>query len=788
MVGGSLGGPVGHYAFCTPQFTHAMANTPDTNPPPLAHSGGHLLATHLHKVAELAQTFARVFGPAGAEWAYLAGLWHDLGKYRPGFQRYLALSNSEDAHIEGRVAGREKTHSIAGALWALQSFKASHGKGGELAARTLGYLIASHHAGLYDWEGGLKVRLADPDSHTELVEACNAAPPADVLDAGGFAPSLTGLPGAINGYALWVRLMFSCLVDADFLDTEAHFDGTKPQTRQGFPSLVAMLDAFDAFMAVKAAEAKPSAVNTLRADILRQCREKAALPPGFFSLTVPTGGGKTLSSLAFALRHAQQAAPGVVRRIVYAIPYTSIIEQTADQFRKALAALGDEVLIEHHSQAESDDKQETARSRLACENWDAPLIVTTNVQLFESMFAAKTSRCRKLHRLVNSVIVLDEAQQLPPEFLQPILDTLKLLVAHYGVTVVFCTATQPALTKTEYFDKSKGLDGIADVREIIDDPDALYRQLDRVQVELPADWNSQTPWPDLAERIAQEDCVLAIVGTRKAARTLHSLLPEGALHLSALMCGAHRSDEIEKIKQRLEARRNGTDTRPLRVVATNLVEAGVDLDFPVVYRALAGLDSIAQAAGRCNREGRLEGKGRVVVFIPPEKPPKGLPAQGTAVCTSLLHDRPENPLERGLFEQYFKRLYYDCDLDAKGIRKLLTADRELAVNFRTAAELFQLIDDRDSALVVVRYEPRRADIETLLATLVSKGPERWLMRKLQRLTVSIPQRDASRMLAQGSLAVTSVPGLYMQADAAGLYHPALGLQTEDVPYNPNMVY
>jgi CRISPR-associated endonuclease/helicase Cas3 len=308
-----------------------------------------------------------------------------------------------------------------------------------------------------------------------------------------------------------------------------------------------------------------------------------------------------------------------------------------------------------------------------------------------------------------------------------------------------------------------------------------------VRVELPADWNAPTPWADLAERIAQEDCVLTIVGTRKAARELHRLLPEGTLHLSALMCGAHRSDEIKRIKQRLAANHDGTDIRPLRVVATNLVEAGVDLDFPVVYRALAGLDSIAQAAGRCNREGRLAEKGRVVVFIPPEKPPKGLPTQGAAVCKSLLTDRPANPLDRLMFERYFTRLYYDCDLDAKGIRKLLTADRELAVNFRTAAELFQLIDDRDSALVIVRYEPRRADIETLLTTLASKGPARWLMRKLQRLTVNIPQRDANRMLAQGSLALSIVPGLYVQTDTVGLYHPALGLQADDVPYNPNMV-
>lgn len=753
---------------------------------PLAHSGGHLLADHLRSVAELAWQFAQTFErtEAAKSWAYRAGLWHDLGKYRPGFQRYLAKSNDENAHIEGRISGREKTHSIAGALWALQTLEQSHGANGKLAARVLAYLIASHHAGLYDWHGGLKERLAESDSQAELREALEAKPPQDILGIRGFEPTLADIPGGAQGFALWVRLMFSCLVDADFLDTEAHFDGGKSARRQGFPGIGAMLEAFDAFMAVKAAEAAATPVNALRAGILQQCRDKAELAPGFFSLTVPTGGGKTLSSLAFALRHAGRNGK---RRIVYAIPYTSIIEQTADQFRQAFAALGEGVLVEHHSQAESDAAKETARSRLACENWDAPLVVTTNVQLFESMFAAKTSRCRKLHRLVNSVIVLDEAQQLPPEFLQPILDALKLLVQHYGVTVVFCTATQPALTKTEYFDKSKGLDGIDGVREIIDDPDALYRQLDRVSVELPADWNTPTPWAEIANRIAQEDCVLAIVNSRKAARELHRLLPAGTLHLSALMCGAHRSEVIGQIKHRLDAKRKGLDDAPLRVVATNLVEAGVDLDFPVVYRALAGLDSIAQAAGRCNREGRLPDKGRVVVFVPPESPPKGLLSKGATACRSLLDDRPENPLDRQLFERYFKHLYYECDLDAKGIRKLLAVDRDLAVSFRTAAEQFQLIDDRESALVVVWYEARRDDIDSWLATLASQGPERWLMRKLQRFTVSIHQRVADKMLSQGSLIPSPVPGLYVQVDAAGLYDSILGLQTDDVPYNPGLV-
>ena len=523
-------------------------------------------------------------------------------------------------------------------------------------------------------------------------------------------------------------------------------------------------------------------VNTLRAGILRQCRAKAALPAGFFSLTVPTGGGKTLSSLAFALEHA--LAHGK-RRIVYAIPYTSIIEQTADVFRKVFETLGDEVLIEHHSQADAAEKDETARSRLACENWDAPLVVTTNVQLFESLFAAKTSRCRKLHNLAGGVIVLDEAQQLPPDFLQPILDVLDLLVKHYGVTVVLCTATQPALNSTHYFDASKNLRGLENVREIIDDPDALFTVLKRVHVELPPDWTTPTPWADLAAQLGAEDCVLAIVNTRKAARELQRLMPEGTLHLSALMCGAHRKDVIAQIKERLQAKRAGRDPRPLRVVSTQLVEAGVDIDFPVVYRALAGLDSIAQAAGRCNREGRLEGKGRVVVFVPPEKPPLGHLRKGADACMTTLHGQAHDPLARGLFARYFTEFYHSVDLDSRGIVNLLKVEpRALAVQFRSAANAFRLIDDEDKATVVVRYALQQDEIEKLLGILAAEGPQRWLMRKLQRYTVSIPKREADRMLTQGS-ATLPMPGLYVMVNADNLYSNILGLVGDDNFYNPS---
>ena len=742
---------------------------------PLAHSGGHLLVEHLQKVAALAAEFSQPFDAAepALRWAYLAGLWHDLGKYRPGFQRYVRLADNPDAHIERTVGGREKTHSAAGALWAMQQLN----KAGQPMGHILAYLIAGHHAGLDDWACELEWRLQSEDAKCELKEALAANPPPSLLAHGDLVAKI---PGGLGGFALWVRLLFSCLVDADFLDTEAHFDAGKPARRVGFPTLAQMRQTLDVHMAAMPVVSTP--VNRLRADVLRQCRAKAVLPAGFFSLTVPTGGGKTLSSLAFALEHAQAQGQ---RRIIYAIPYTSIIEQTADVFRTVFKALGDEVLIEHHSQADAAAQDETARSRLACENWDAPLVVTTNVQLFESLFAAKTSRCRKLHNLVGSIIVLDEAQQLPPEFLQPILDVLNLLVLHYGVTVVLCTATQPALNSTTYFDASKNLRGLTHVREIIDHPDALFDALKRVDVQLPPDWTTPTAWADLAAQLSAEDCVLAIVNTRKAARALQRLMPEGTLHLSALMCGAHRKDAITQIKQRLKAKRDGHDQRPLRVVSTQLVEAGVDIDFPVVYRALAGLDSIAQAAGRCNREGRLDGKGRVVVFVPPEPPPLGHLRKGADACIATLHGQAHDPLARGLFDRYFKAFYHSVDLDQHGIVAHLKVDpRTLAVRFRTAAEAFRLIDDKESATVVVRYAPQHDEIEKWLGILAAQGPQRWLMRKLQRYTVSIQKRVADKMLAQGSLTLP-MPGLYVQVDAENLYDPVLGLKPEDDVYNPS---
>jgi len=726
----------------------------------------HDLAEHLRAVARIASDYAGSFG--SADWAYQAGIWHDLGKYRHRFQSYIRHASGFDAEAHTKGEAGKAPHSTAGAVLACDRFG--------IAGRVLAYLIAGHHAGLHDWFGSLDVRLASEDSRTELAESLAEQPPTDILDTPAFAPSLQGVPGGKDGFALWVRMLFSCLVDADFLDTERYMDPVRAENRCNWPSLPTLLDVFNHYMAAKLREAAPSHVNQVRAEVLRQCREKAKEKPGLFSLTVPTGGGKTLSSLAFALEHAKAHQK---RRIIYVIPYTSIIEQTADIFR---TILGDAV-IEHHSNADSEPAREDHKSRLACENWDAPVVVTTNVQFFESLFAARTSRCRKLHNIIDSVVVLDEAQLLPPEFLQPILDALNLLARHYGVTFVLSTATQPALASRSYFDASKGFRGLDNVTEIVDDPNALHAALKRVQIRLPQDWQRPVPWEELVTELAAKDSVLAIVNRRQDARDLWERMPAGTLHLSALMCGEHRSHAIKTIKARLK------DGIPTRVISTQLVEAGVDLDFPCVYRALAGLDSIAQAAGRCNREGRLAEQsrlGEVVVFIPPHPSPTGLLRKGEDACRSVLGAHQGSPLERACLDRYFEKLYYACDLDSHDINGLLAVDgNTLGVMFRSAADHFRLIANDDSVPVITLYRGPGGNDETvdaLLATLRKQGPERWLMRKLQRFTVSVHQQQAANLIRRGDIEEL-IPGLFLQV-SDWLYDSSIGLLPEGMPVNP----
>lgn len=714
----------------------------------------HDLADHLAGVAALSACHSRKFG--AEEWGHLAGLWHDLGKYRPAFQDYIRKKSGfekANAHIEG--AGRVD-HSTAGAVHAVDEL-------GEGAGRLLAYLIAGHHAGLPDWNGdnaSLFQRLEAARGAGFLKEVTNQHPPKVILH--GKRPE-SRPKGCATDLHLWLRMLFSSLVDADFLDTENYMNSDKAHMRAAYPSIDNLLARFNAYMEQLAVNAMPTAVNRIRADVLNQCIERAGdeRGNGLYSLTVPTGGGKTLSSLAFALHHAKQYKK---KRVIYAIPYLSIIEQTADVLR---GIFGSDV-VEHHSNLDPD--MESARSRLASENWDAPLIVTTNVQLFESLFAARTSRCRKLHNLVDSVVILDEAQLLPPEFMEPCLASIRTLSKHYGMTFILCTATQPAFQPRDI--NGNAFAGLPGVRELmsggpyVKNPNDLYQGLDRVKVRWP-DTSVTTSWDELAKRITCYAQILAIVNRKTHARELAKRLPD-ALYLSTDLCGAHRAERIEEIRIRLAANRErakaGMPTCPLHVVSTQIIEAGVDVDFPVVFRALAGLDSIAQAAGRCNREGRLmrdgdEVKGEVHVFVPPEPAPSGLLLKGENATKELLCLDPNPTLTPKLFEHYFRLWFASINsMDKEGILNLLTPGSGMEINFRTAAEKFRLIPD-DGAPVIVRW----GEAEKWLAKLKADGPDRWLMRKLQRYSVNVHRNCLDRLIAQHEVE-EALPGLYTQTN------------------------
>ncbi len=548
-------------------------------------------------------------------------------------------------------------------------------------------------------------------------------------------------------------MLFSCLVDADFLDTEKFMEQGKTEHRGRYPRLEDLVSSFFQAMDKLEQDAAKTPVNVTRAEIRRACEQKAEMPKGLFSLTVPTGGGKTLSAMAFALRHARKHAQ---QRIIYVIPYTSIIEQTG---RVLAGIFGRENVVEHHSNLSPE--KETLRSQLATENWDAPIIVTTNVQFFESLYAARPSRCRKLHNIVNSVVILDEAQLLPPELLTPCVDAMNDLVRSYGVTLVLATATQPAL---------RNLDRPA---EIIPSELKLYERLRRIDFNFPASLNEPTDWASLAQRLQQYDQVLCIVNTRRDCHNLFQLMPTGTIHLSALMCGAHRSAVIRLIRLRLRKR------QPIRVISTQLVEAGVDIDFPVVYRALAGLDSIAQAAGRCNREGKLNDTGRlgeVHVFVPPKPSPPGLLLKGENTTRDLRSLPNFDPHDPDTFARYFEKFYPKVNDTGSQFHDLLVknVNPDLCFQFRTAAKEFRLID-QDQQPVIVRYKEKK--IDKWLTQLRFAGPKRQIMRALQRFTVNLPTRMVTAMLADGRLEEVEphkAPGIVAQA-CLNLYDPQIGL-------------
>ncbi len=699
------------------------------------------LEEHLQNVAKLAAEFARTFG--GDQWAGLAGLWHDLGKYSEMFQQKLYAENGIEAHLETKP--EKVVHSEAGGH--LGSSKGWNG-----ADRVLSWLIMGHHAGLTDYssdEIGAKALEPKMQRKEQSEQIFSNIPNCIVEQEMPRQPIPLGADPAF-----FIRMLFSCLVDADYLDTEAFMNKSKSGLRnREHPDLRILLSAFDSHMDTICNNAEQTKVNQIRAEILEQCRIAADKKPNVFSLSVPTGGGKTLSSMAFALRHAVTYDK---RRIIYVIPYTSIIEQTADVFRKIPGF--ENAVVEHHCNVvETSESKESLRNRLVAENWDAPIIVTTAVQFFESLFACRTSRCRKLHNIVDSVVIFDEAQCLPPKYLRPVVFAIRELHRHYGVTPLLCTATQPVLTRTEQFD-FKFREGFEqEPVPLFDKPDDLVKRLQRINVELYGGSLQPVGYEKIAESIVEEGrSVLCIVNRKEDAHFLSQLLPKNqAIHLSTNMCAEHRSQTLEHIKNRLR-----TDKEPFWVISTSLVEAGVDIDFPIVYRALAGLDSIAQAAGRCNREGKLSGLGKVVVFVPKEQPDyarqpafiAGELLSGKDLATLLL---PAN------YEAYFRRRFWllgEQALDEKDILKL-SSGRGMNYYFRTAASRFKFIEDEWQQEVIAPYGKAFELIDRISR---ENWNEKILLRKLQRYSVSIPGRLFEPLSRRDYIREsTQYPGLFI---------------------------
>ena len=578
-------------------------------------------------------------------------------------------------------------------------------------------------------------------------------------------------------------MLYSCLVDADFLDTEAFYAKLEQRetVRGGHPDLETLRPVFFDFInafrrrATQAPQAteeqqRNAALNRLRGEILDYAVAQAQQDTGLFSLTVPTGGGKTFTSMAFALEHAK--AHGL-RRVIYVIPFTSIIEQNAAEFRKAFGALGEAAVLEHHSSfddARLQGENSKDKLRLASENWDMPVVVTTAVQFFESLFADRSSRCRKLHNIAGSVIILDEAQMLPLNLLLPIMQAIKELAQNYHCSVVMCTATQPAVQAENGFYR-----GFENVREIAPKPTALFDKLRRTTVQH---IGTQTD-ADLLAKLAEHPQMLVIVNNRRHARSLYDQAKhlDGTFHLTTLMCAKHRSQKLDEIRGRLK---NG---EPCRVIATSLIEAGVDVDFPLVMRAEAGLDSVAQAAGRCNREGKRPSENSFVwIFAPEEqwKAPPELAAQA-AVMRLTADSFSDDLLSTQAVAAYFAELYQlkGSELDNKKILKMHNdTGQSLDFPFQTIADKFRMIESHMQPLII----PFDVDAENLISSLHHADHISGLLRKLQPYTVQIPEKALAALYQAGRIEPINKKNFGKQfytLIGLDLYDDVAGLNWED---------
>lgn len=700
------------------------------------------LEVHLDQVGQLARTFTGEFG--SGDWGRLAGMWHDLGKYRAEFQR--------------RIRGERinAPHAGAGAALAYP------------VAPPLAFAIAGHHAGLANHaaqgdSSQTPLRRVVDESAGVLAEVRAVAPRSILEQDRPPIPKWLQTRDAAQTLRLelWTRFLFSALVDADRLATERFYEPAKRDALiyDTISHLRAAVDMhLDAFL-------PDSPVNVMRAAVLEQCRKAADSTPGLFSLSVPTGGGKTLASMSFGLRHAERHG---LRRVIVVVPYTSIIEQNAQVYR---AVLGENNVIEHHSAIDEEARERAApeievRRRLAAENWDAPIIVTTAVQFFETLFNNEPSRCRKLHNVAKSVVIVDEAQALPTDFLLTLLDGMRQLTAYYGCSLVLSTATQPALNARPALPQ-----GLTGVREIIDEPAILAASLRRVRVTWPDD-AAVVSYERIAQAMRDRRQALAIVHKRPDARRLAELLPDdGRYHLSTRMCAAHRLETLAALKSALERQ------AVCRVVSTQLVEAGVDLSFPVVYRAMAGLDSLAQAAGRCNRNGELANEdgtpalGEFVVFRAESAPPRGVLQRGLDVVDAMLRTKGALDFsDSETLQEYFRGLYAGSQLDRRGVM----AERDL-FNFATVAQRVRFIEQGTRPLIVPwgDWEARVRAFEASLGWTPSGS--RKAARALQPFVVQVYQHELRLLERQGAVAALEGFGHVLTPPFMHLYHQEFGL-------------
>ncbi len=724
----------------------------------------------------------------------LAGLWHDLGKYSTAFQTMLNRSHAGQGH--DRV-----DHSTAGALHAIESLRTK--KEMKDAALALAFVIAGHHAGLAD------LGTSNSVDESTLLRRLKSPPP-ECQDARSHAPewlrieTLRHVPRQLCHdtqatpirRSMFIRMLFSALIDADRLATERAVNPETSSLRPTVhPRIADLRAALDTYLESRVDRTQPlSSINRIRAGLLADCRSAAAKPPGLFTLTAPTGSGKTLSSMAFALAHAETHG---LERVIYALPFTSVTEQNAGVFRNVFASIGPDVVLEHHSAYDAERAQDPAsrgaraqdetmspgerRRQLAVENWDSRVVVTTNVQLLESLFASETKRCRKLHRIARSVIILDEAQSLPAELLRPTLAAIHELVAMYGVTVVLCSATMPAVMRRSEF--PIGLDPAA-VTEIVPDRVELAATMRRVRVRVTGLLSDE----EVAAQVAGHEQTLLVLNTRPHAARVFGLVKNRAsdvLHLSASMCPAHRADRVKEIKQRLR------DGLPCRVVSTQVVEAGIDIDFPRVFRAMAGLDSIVQAAGRCNREGKFP-SGEVVVFETDEQPTGDIGIAAASTREVLGHEPGQpapDPLDLATIEHYFRQHYWskgppepgwDGRVGPDGRRCGITKMLE-DLNFASASGQYRIIEEGLIG-IVVPYGREGVLIceEVDRSHLLSGAEQRNTRRRAQRYTVGVRPWQL-RTLLESVLCHETESGMFVLGSEAYDEHVGLRIDAQADP-------